>query len=65
MQMLLILQINMCLCKWPRRLKCLAMGLDWSDPLFLTSSKGLQKRSPNLWPDSPMQSLLQKVQVIQ
>ena len=29
-------------------------GLDWSDPLFLTSSKCSRKRSPNLRPDSPM-----------
>ena len=37
----------MCSCEWPGRLKCLATGLDRSDPLFLTSSKCSQKRSPN------------------
>ena len=26
----------MCSCEWPGRLKCLATGLDRSDPLFLT-----------------------------
>ena len=31
----------MCSCEWPGRLKCLATGLDRSDPLFLTSSKEL------------------------
>ena len=44
----------MCSCEWPGRLKCLATGLDRSDPLFLTSSKCPRKRSPNLRPDSPM-----------
>ena len=48
----------MCSCEWSGKLKCLATGLDRSDPLFLTSSKCSRKRSPNLRPDSPMQSLL-------
>ena len=43
----------MCSCEWLGRLKCLATGLDGSDPLFLTSSKCSRKRSPNLRPDSP------------
>ena len=47
-------QISMCSCEWPGRLKCLATGLDRSDPLFLTSSKCSRKRSPNLRPDSSM-----------
>ena len=41
----------MCSCEWPGRLKCLATGLDRSDPLFLTLSKCSRKRSPNLRPD--------------
>ena len=48
----LIRQISMCSCEWPGRLKCLATGLDRSDPLFFTSSKCSRKRSPNLRPDS-------------
>ena len=39
----------MCSCEWPGRLKCLATGLDRSDPLFLTSSKCSRKRSPNFF----------------
>ena len=39
-------------CEWLGRLKCLATGLDWSDPLFVTSSKCSRKQSPNLRPDS-------------
>ena len=51
----------MCSCEWPERLKCLATGLDRSDPLFLTSSKCSQKRSPNLrtnWNDLSVLSTL-------
>ena len=39
----------MCLCEWPGRLKCLATGLDRSDPLFLTSSKCSRKRSREIF----------------
>ena len=55
----------MCSCEWPGRLKCLAKSLDRSDPLFFTSSKCSRKQSPNLRPDSPMWSLLQRAQVMQ
>ena len=43
----------MCSYEWPGKLKCLATGLDRSDPLFLISSKCSRKQSPNLRPDSP------------
>ena len=32
----LIPQISFCSCEWPGILKCLAKGLDRSDPLFFT-----------------------------
>ena len=43
----LIPQISICSCEWLGRLKCLATGLDRSDPLFFTSSKCSRKRSPS------------------
>ena len=56
----LIPQISMCSREWPGRLKCLATGLDRSDPLLFTSSK-FSARFSNVI----MYSLLQRVQVMQ